>query len=222
MAANTSNALSNVATGVLCLCAVIVTALVVRRELGAPSRDSAKPRDIADWEQVAATGNVMGPADGRVTIIECSDFQCPYCAAVQGPLREVRRKLGADVKVVYRHFPLEQIHPHARVAAIAAECAADQGAFEAYHDALFRRQDSIGYVSWGAFAREAGITDEAQFNICVSSSVTAGRVKQDADAARALELRGTPAIIVNGLLLAGTPTASELEDEVRRALQQLD
>jgi protein-disulfide isomerase len=160
----------------------------------------------------------MGPENAKAVILEFSDFQCPFCAAVQQPLHNLRLKYPDQLKIVYRHFPLEAIHPYALTAALAAECAGEQGAFEAFHDSLFDDQASIGSRAWEDVARASGVRDSAGFRSCMSTRRLLPRVREDARVAREIALPGTPGIIVNGVLLPDTPSEAELERYVRAAL----
>jgi protein-disulfide isomerase len=214
--------LSDVFTGIMAACALAVTGLVVKNEVAGPAAvEAAVPevKFLSNWRSVAREGTVMGRPDAPVQIIEFSDFQCPFCARVQASLAEVRRRHPGQVAVVFRHFPLTSIHPHAVAAAQASACAADQGRFEAYHDVLFSRQDEIGTVSWDAFARQAGIADLGAFGECVQTNRHAATVRRDADAAARIGLKVTPTLIINGRGVAGMLTADELDEQVRAALR---
>jgi protein-disulfide isomerase len=213
---------SDVFTGIMAVCALAVTGLVVKNELtGPPAPAAAAPTVtfVNNWRSVAREGTVMGRPDAPVQIIEFSDFQCPFCAQVQAALAEVRRRHPDDVVVIYRHFPLTAIHPHAVAAARASACAADQGRFEAYHDALFAGQDQIGTARWDDFARRAGVRDLPAFGECVRTERHAATVQRDADAAARIGLRVTPTLIINGRGVAGMQTVEELEAHVRLALR---
>lgn len=206
---------STLVTGVLVTCAVLITAAVVKREFlpsatAAPGPD-LRPRKLENAAALASTGQVMGRPDAPVKIVEFSDFQCPFCARAQEVIEKVRRRHPDRVAVVFRHFPLDAIHPHARTAALASECAAEQGRFHAYHDALFARQDSIGTRPWEAFAADAGLRDLPAFRQCVDSRRHAAAVERDARVAAELELEVTPSLIVNGELRPGLPTEEDLE-----------
>jgi protein-disulfide isomerase len=209
------NAVSTLLTGVLVCCALLITAAVVKREFlssatAAPGPD-LRPRKLENAAALAAIGQVMGRADAPVKIVEFSDFQCPFCARAQEVIEKVRRRHPDRVAVVFRHFPLDAIHPHARTAAMASECAAEQGRFHAYHDALFARQDSIGVRAWDAFATEAGVRDLPAFRECVVSRRHAAAVERDARVAAELGLQVTPSLIVDGELRPGLPTEEDLE-----------
>lgn len=160
---------------------------------------------------IAADGPSKGPADAAVTIIEFSDFQCPYCSRALPVLEEVLNLYPNDVRVVYRHLPLDSIHPRARVAAEASLCADDQGKFWEYHDVLFANNRALEDEDLRGNAETVGLDVDA-FLQCMTEERYAVKVEADLEAGRAVGLSGTPAFFVNGLLLSG---ARPVEDFVR-------
>jgi protein-disulfide isomerase len=214
------NLISNLATGVLVACALAVTAAVVRRDLF-PARAGAQPdltpRPVSNWTQLLSAGEWMGPKDAPVRIVEFSDFQCPFCARTHPAVEAVRRRHPNTVAVLYRHFPLDPIHPYARPAALAAECAAEQGRFDAYARLLFAQQDSIGTKPWTRFAADAGVGDGAAFDRCVDEMRPAAAVERDVRAGRGVKVEVTPTLVINGTLRPGAVTESQLESLVRAA-----
>lgn len=206
---------SDAATGLLVVCALVVTAAVVRRELfpspAAAAQGDTAPRPVERWAEIAAAGQRMGPASAPVLIVEFSDFQCPFCATFSGTLRSLRAKYPDRVAVLYRHAPIDQLHPHARKAALAAECAGEQGRFEPYHDRLFAQQDSIGVKPWARFAADAGVADTAAFDQCVRDGRLMPNVERDADLAQRTGIRLTPSIVIDGTLIPGALSEAELE-----------
>lgn len=207
--------LPDLATGLMVCCALVITAVVVRREFfptpAVAAQPDTKPRPVDNWDQLAAAGQRMGPAGAPVQIVEFSDFQCPYCATFAETLRKLRAKYPDRVAVLYRHFPIQEIHPHARTAALATECAAQQGRFEAYHDRLFAQQDSIGSKAWDRFATEAGIGDVDAFTRCMHDERLLANVDRDKELADATGIRLTPSIIIEGTLIPGALSEAELE-----------
>jgi protein-disulfide isomerase len=210
--------LSNLFTGLLVLCALTVTGLMVRRELMA-SEGNSRFSTVTGWERIAADGHPMGAAAAPVTIVEFSDFQCPFCAKAHEELQTVRARHGDQLKVVFRHFPLPS-HPHAFTAAVAAECAAEQGRFEAYHDRLFRMQDSVGVRGWDRFAADAGVADAAAFSQCMEKDAVRAKVERDRRLAAGLGTNGTPTWIINGKMFKGMMTAAEWEPLIQDALAE--
>jgi len=159
---------------------------------------------------VAADGPSKGPDDAAVTIIEFSDFQCPFCARAKPVLEEVLERYPDDVRLVYRHLPLDRIHPRARAAAEAAACADEQGQFWAFHDLLFDNPNQLADPQLRGFAESLGLDIDA-WSQCVDEKKYAAKVSADLEAGQAVGLSGTPAFIVNGRLLTG---ARPIEDFV--------
>lgn len=212
--------LATASTILLTACALLITGLVVRRALLEPvAAEPAAPREVEAWERLTQAGHVLGPADAEVKIVEFADFQCPFCKRVESSLDSIRRKYPRRVAVIFRHFPLRSLHPYAFEAAIASECAAAQGMFEAYHDALFAHQDSIGTIPFDVFAKRVGIPNMKAFRSCMEGERFRERVQQDFDAAWNAGLRATPSVIVNGTLLPGTPSFEELDRWVQKYLE---
>ena len=212
--------LSNVLSLVLTVCAVLVTGMLVRREFFAPTARAQPPaeRRVEGWKEAAEHGRVIGAAGAQLRIVEFADFQCPFCAQVSARLDSIRQRAPGRVAVVYRHFPLEGIHPYARAAALASECAGDQGRFKAYHDALYAEQALIGSKGWDAFAEAAGVPRVDEFRVCVAEERFAGRVEEDLRAARALQVDETPTFIFDGRLVTGAYAVGRLDEWVRKSL----
>ena len=202
---------------VLVGCALVVTGLVVRRELFSKPTLPQPPQRVEDWREYARSGNRIGPADAAVTIVVFSDFECGFCAVAAERMRALRQEYPSDLAVVYRHFPL-RTHAHAVPAARASECAAAQGRFEPFHDALFNQQDSIGAIPWARYAVVAGVEDLRGFDRCVNSATDVAALERDTVAGNRLGVRGTPTILVNDKRLRGAPPLDTLRHYVERAL----
>ena len=142
-----------------------------------------------------------GPEDAPVTIVEFSDFECPYCARVIPALDEVVETYGDKVRLVFRQFPLN-IHPNAQKAAEAALCARDQDKFWQMHDAMFKEQRSLGVEQLKEKAARLGL-DATAFNECLDSSRHADAVLADLKAGSDVGVSGTPALFINGRFLSG-------------------
>src|SRR5690349_23884305 len=141
------NLLSNLATVTLVACALMITGLVVRRELFAPTASAvAEERNVGNWRSAPGEGRVIGRNDAPKQIVAFSDFQCPYCAEARTQIDSILAR-NPGVSVVFRHLPIQSIHPHAFNAAVASECAGEQDRFRAFHDALFDAQAEIGQTS---------------------------------------------------------------------------
>jgi protein-disulfide isomerase len=207
--------LNNLLTGLLVVCALVVTGLMVRREFTDPQVLAAAT--VHNWQKIAREGRALGSPAAPVTIVEYSDFQCPFCAQAHQELKQVRAKYGDQVNVVFRHYPLES-HAHAFEAAVASECAGEQGRFDPYHDRLFTLQDSIGVRGWEQFAGDAGVADIPAFNQCLESTAVRGRVERDRRLGEGLGTRGTPTFIINGKMFKGALTAEQWDPWIERAL----
>jgi protein-disulfide isomerase len=206
----------------LVLCAVAVTALVVRRELFSGELVSmvAPPNAplVDDWATYAAAGHRMGPEGAPVTLVEFSDFQCPACRVLASSVDTLRARYGDRVQVIYRHFPLKS-HLHAVAAARASECAAAQGRFEAFHDVLFAAQDSIGLVPWTRLARSAAVPALSAFEACAAETGPIPSLARDTVAGLRLGVSSTPTLLINGRRVVGAPPLTTLDAFVRQELR---
>ncbi len=143
----------------------------------------------------------IGPANAPVTIVEFSDFQCPFCKRVEPTLKEVRQKYGDNVRLVYMDYPLP-MHNHALDAAKAGRCAAEQGKFWPFHDALFADQSKESPEDLKATAKTLGL-DTTKFNSCFDKAKYEAGVRADLEQGKELGIDGTPAFFINGRMLVG-------------------
>ena len=208
---------ANVAIAVLALCAVVLTASVLsRNRRGTPDPGASL---VGDWQRYAVGGHRLGPEKASVTIVEFSDFQCPFCAEIAGTLRSLRSRYPADLKVIYHHFPLTIVHRRAEEAALASECAAEQSQFEAFHDLLFAKQAFLDTMSLTAAAGAVGIANRQAFEECLRSKRYAGRLEQDKEMGKRLRIRGTPTMLVNGRRFDGALPSETLDSVVNAAMR---
>lgn len=211
----------DILTAVLVIAALVVTGLVVRRELFPPSETPTAPllvpKPVPLWAQYRRPATLLGPANGSVEFIVLSDFQCPFCAAYADTLARYQAAKPGQIRVMFRHAPLSEVHSSARAAAIAAECADRQGRFQAYHDLLFKNHERIDDEVWNVFAEEAGVDDLDAFSRCLTSTDIAQRVDDDRRAATAVGLEGTPSTLVDGTLYPGVLSFAVIDSIVRIA-----
>ena len=139
--------------------------------------------------------HVRGPEDAPVTVVEYGDFECPYCGRAEPVIRELLAEHG-DVRYVWRHLPLSDVHPRAQLAAEGAEAAADQGAFWRMHDKLFEHQDALRPVDLVTYAREVGL-DVERFRDDLRRHAWTSRVAEDVDSADLSGVSGTPTFFIN-------------------------
>ncbi len=214
--------LADAATTALTICALLITGLLVRRELDPPVAEAGPVvREVKNWRAYSATGHLLSTARAPVSIIEFADFQCPFCRQSSALVAAVVDSLHGRVDHIYRHDPLAAIHPYAMMAAVASECAGQQGKFAAYHDELFAEQDSLGKRPWSKIALDAAVPDSAAFSACIrDSAAVMPRIRADMADATKLGIQGTPAILVNDRLFPGLPTHEQLLELVNRALRK--
>jgi protein-disulfide isomerase len=182
----------------------------VRVMLDAPRREVA----------IESSDPARGSASAAVTIIEFSDFQCPYCQRASPALKKLLDTYGNRVRLVWKDFPLTQIHPQAFKAAEAAHCAGDQGKFWEYHDLLFANQQALLVDDLKKYAKNASL-DTARFAACLDTSKYAERVRDGVAAGNRLGVNSTPTMYINGRVVAGAypyeDLAAIVDEELERA-----
>jgi Na+/H+ antiporter NhaA/predicted DsbA family dithiol-disulfide isomerase len=164
--------------------------------------------------------HVRGPAEAPVTVVEYGDFECPYCGQAEPSVRELLAEQG-DVRYVWRHLPLTDVHPRAFIAARAAEAAAEQGAFWAMHDRLLDHQDELRPSDLERHAVELGL-DVALFRTAVHDERAAERIAEDVESADRSGVSGTPTFFVNGRRHHGAYDIDSLTKDVRIARGRVD
>jgi protein-disulfide isomerase len=143
-----------------------------------------------------------GPATAPVTIVEFQDFHCPFCVRVQPTLTQLAARYGDRVKLVYRDFPIDSLHPQARNAHEAARCANAQGKFWAYHDALYSKQRKAAAEDFKAIARDVDLEMET-FELCLNARTYRSAVQKDIDEGTRVGVVGTPTFFINGRMISG-------------------
>jgi protein-disulfide isomerase len=150
-----------------------------------------------------------GAAEAAVTIVEFSDFECPFCSRVVPTLEKILADYEGKVRLVFRQFPLNNIHPNAQKAAEASLCAQDQGKFWELHDLMFKEQRSLGVEELKEKAVRVGLDTES-FNECLDSSRYSERVADDLEAGSQAGVTGTPAMFINGRFISGAQPYEEI------------
>jgi len=181
--------------------------------------DRLEPPPVVRVDVATAGAPVRGAPDAAVTVVEFSDFECPFCKQAHGTVAKVMERYAGKIKLAYRDLPLENIHPQARRAAEAARCARDGGKFWEYHDLLFVQSPKLAPDDLKRYAREVGL-DGDKFDACLASGAHREPVQKDIDEATRLGINGTPAFFINGRLLTGAQPveafARIIDDELTR------
>ncbi|MDP2948899.1 MAG: DsbA family protein [Chloroflexota bacterium] len=174
-----------------------------------------------------------GPVDAPVTVIEFSDFQCPFCSRFwEQTLPQIKQTYEGKVKFVYRDFPLARMHEYAQKAAEASECADDQGKYWEYHDLLFQNFTNLtqqlgaqgldGVLStFKGYASQLGL-DTAAFNDCLDSGKYASEVEKDYNDGVAAGVTGTPSFFINGVNVSGAQPLASFKTIIDAALQKAE
>jgi protein-disulfide isomerase len=159
----------------------------------------------------------QGAKDAPVTIVEFTDFQCPFCKASEATLKQLQNKYGDKIRLVHMDFPLP-FHAHAMDAANAARCANDQGKFWQFHDALFANQSKLAPADLKAEAKALGM-NTTQFDACFDKAKYTAQIKADQAAGQKVEVDGTPAFFIDGRPLTGAQPMPKFEELIQDELQ---
>ncbi|MBF0380336.1 MAG: DsbA family protein [Magnetococcales bacterium] len=179
----------------------------VTLELDTPRYDVPGPQDL-----------VKGNKNAPITIIEFSDYECPYCQRAQKVLKKVEEKYGDKIRFVFRHFPLP-FHKKAPKASEAAQCAQDQGAFWPFHKALFKSDFDLSIAEFKKLAKKLKLNSK-QFNKCLDSGSYASRVAADKKDGKSLGITGTPTFFINGIKLVGAVPFKDFVEVIEKELAQ--
>jgi len=143
-----------------------------------------------------------GSANAQITMIEFSDFQCPFCGRAKPTVDKLLSDYPGKIKLYYLHFPLESIHEFAKKAGEASECAGEQGKFWEYHDLLFANQNALDVASLKKYAKQLNL-DSTKFDSCLDSGVKASVVSADFQQGVNVGVTGTPTFFLNGVRVCG-------------------
>jgi protein-disulfide isomerase len=156
---------------------------------------------------------ILGNPSASLTLVEFSDFQCPYCIQAQPTLKALLQKYKGKIRLAYLHLPLS-IHPEAKAAAQAAWAAGQQGKFFAYHDRLFSLAGALQPESYVQIAQDLGL-DLVKFNRDRQSPQASAQIESDLQQAAKLGIQGTPSFVLNGILLRGALPIADFEDAIQ-------
>ena len=158
---------------------------------------------------VSGADHRSGADDAPITLVEYGDFECPSCGAAYPTVEVVRRKMGARLRFVFRHFPLTQMHPHALHAAEAAEAAGAQGKFWQLHAMLFEHQDALDDADLVRYAKALHL-DVERFTRELASEMYVARVRKDIQSGIKSGVNGTPTFFINGVRFDGSWDEADL------------
>jgi len=168
---------------------------------------------------VTAIDHSLGPSHAPVTIVEYGDFECPTCKQAAPSLKLLLSRFPEQVRIVFRHFPLEEVHPHALHAAEAAEVAAAQGKFWQMHDLLFAHQLHLKSNQLHNYAEQLHL-DMARYTSEMDDEIYLQRIREHIDSGRRSGVRGTPGIFVNGEIHDVSAGMQSLFDKVAAMVGQ--
>jgi Na+/H+ antiporter NhaA len=191
-------------------------AQLLARQIGSTPGDVLDLNEDVDPER----DHVRGPDEAPVTLVEYGDFECPYCGQAEPVIRELLSSFGGDLRYVWRHLPLNDVHGHAQFAAEASEAAAAQGRFWDMYDALLNSQDELTPKHVGEIATDLGL-DIDRFRDELRERKYAARVAEDVASADSSGVSGTPTFFINGRRHYGAYDIDTLTQEVRTALRRI-
>ena len=168
---------------------------------------------------VLATDHSIGPSDAAVTLVEYGDFECPHCKQAAPVVKLLRSDFIERLRFVYRHFPLDEVHPRALSASEAAECAGVQGKFWPMHDLLFESQSALKFQYWSEYAQRLEL-DMARFTADMNDAVYLQRIREHKQGGEKSGVRSTPTFFINGKLHDVSFGISSLFDAVEKVLRK--
>jgi protein-disulfide isomerase len=184
-----------------------------------PVKTLLEPMRIPQSMEVPPNAFAKGPATAPVTIVEYSDYQCPFCRRAHPTMERVLKEYGDKVRFVYRDYPLN-FHPRAVPSSVAARCAAEQGKFWEYHTNLMEVNGDLSDADLGKRATDLSL-DMAAFDACYASKKFEAAIQSDFQAGAAVGVTGTPAFFVNGRMIVGARPFEDfknvIDDELQRA-----
>jgi len=212
--------ISQAATLVLFSCAILITALIVHREFFS-SQTTDGDRIVENWHEISLLENSYNPDKETVQIIKFYDYECPYCKQVQSSLNAVKKKYESDLSIRYAHMPLSN-HHHAYEAAIAVECAKNQGAFDVYHTLLFDYQNKLGPDLYSSLAEKAGVNNQEEFEKCLDNTETAFNVDEGLNLAESLGINSIPSFLINETLVVGALSEERLTGYIDEKIEKIE
>ena len=172
-------------------------------------------------EPVTSADHAQGEPDAAVTLVQYGDYECPYTRLSRHSVHQLQREFADRLRFVFRHFPLQEIHPHARAAALAAESAGAQADFWKMHEYLFEHQKQLEEADLQSYAIQQGLNVE-QFDRDRRSAEIAGRIDRDLDSGERSGVEGTPTFYVNGIRHEGGYDLESLRPAIAASVRGID
>ncbi|MCP6718184.1 MAG: DsbA family protein [Patescibacteria group bacterium] len=182
--------------------------------------ENSQKKETTKEIEISSDDNIKGDVSAAITIVEFSDFQCPFCLRFHQTMLQIMKDYPDKVTWVYKHFPLDSIHPQARPAAEASECAAEQDKFWEFSDGLFKNQSELGLNLYKELALELGL-NEIQFKDCISSRKYKDKVEADLQQGIAAGVTGTPGSFLNNQPLGGAAPYENLKSIIDQILSEI-
>lgn len=168
----------------------------------------------AHWPELAGSGGVLGDSDGPVELVVFTDYQCQFCNEAEAVVRRLVQ-VDTSMTVVYRNYPLKQIHPRAEEAALAVICAESTGEFPAVHERLFADAVWQGATPWGTVLATAGVADTTRLVKCMGGEPARARLERDLALAQLIGVSSTPSFVVPSGVARGLQTLDQLKELLR-------
>jgi protein-disulfide isomerase len=184
-----------------------------------PEDSASPPRPTRLAVEVGERDHAIGPADAPVTLLEYGDYECPDCGNAFPIIKRLIAEEGPRLRFVFRNFPLSNVHPHASVAAQAAEAAAAHGKFWEMHDLLYEHQKNLDEYEMSRFALQAGL-EIYRFDADMSAERFAGKVAEDYESGVKSGVKGTPTFFINGVRYEGEKDYESLKRAVNEASEK--
>ena len=182
--------------------------------------EEAPTTDLDVTPYLSDTDASWGPKDAAVVVVEFSDFQCPFCRRfADDTSAKIREAYGDKIRYVFKNLPLKSIHPHALGAALAGQCAQEQGKFWEYYHKLFENQRNLDADKLADYAEAVGI-NKGKFTACVARKDIADKIEADIQGAIKLGVNGTPGFIIAGTKLSGAQPFENFKAEIDKALAE--
>ncbi len=206
--------LEGVAMLTMAVAAVVLTANVVQKNsaegnVSVSNTAEEYPAIVEDWPTLVSAARPTDTSDGEIRFVVFSDLECTACAMLHDNFAALDSARRNAISIAVLHYPLTS-HRFSRIAASAAECAAESGKFGEFIGASYDLQSKIGLLGWGDFAARAGIADTSAFAACTREEFGSDRIDRDRALGDKIGLRYTPTTIVDGWRLSGTPSVDEL------------